>query len=289
MNIHLKFTVFFIGLMFLFESQLAAQNEFVGVVVNDKGQPIEFATVYLGKLSCGTYTNENGKFSFICQESMDSTTDLVISHLGYQSERIKIQKYQQNDTITLIPQEFNLNLVEVVSDKSMKMEDVTLDYSIKNPYFYYQSYVESNHQVASRIANENKVTGYINEIAFKVGKSASIAIPMRMYFYDLNEECQCPGNLLHSREVLVRIKSGKNKVALSNYKIKTPENDFYVSFEWLRSSNKNAKEHDFSIGMIPYESKYPMLERKGGMEWQKLDGMSKSRILTKIKVSTGKR
>lgn len=284
MNTLKKHKTLHLLLLFFCTSNLFSQN-FAGTIVDAAGEPIEFATVYIDETSCGTHSNSTGQFKLTCDQDLHPDSNfLIISYVGYNSKKIAVGNFQKDDTLVLTTINMDLALVEIVEKKSIKMEDFKFEYAIKKPYFYYQTDVVSNYQLASRIANENQHTGYLSELKFKVGKVANTKTPTRILFYSVDPACNCPGKPINTTDIIVTLKSGRNKVDLGNYAIEIPKADFYIVFEWLHNPDKETKKLDFSIGMIPFKSEYPLMERKGGLNWQPIRRSGSSRIWTQLNV-----
>lgn len=270
--------------LLLILNSLSAQS-FTARVLSSTGTPIEFATVYIKGTSCGTHTDQAGKFVLECPslESLNSRS-LIVSFIGYNSLEIPLDELEKNSPLFLAPTSVELATVEVLDRQNLKMEEFEFKYAIKRPYSYYQTNVTSNYQLASRIANKDKRTGYLSELKFKVGKAAAIGTPTRILFYDVDTTCDCPGKPLHQEDIIVELKRGTNKIDLKETIVQIPNTDFYLIFEWLHNTNKADKKLDFSIGMIPFKSEYPLIERKGGLDWEDLGRNRNARIWSKIKV-----
>ncbi|WP_222104051.1 carboxypeptidase-like regulatory domain-containing protein [Mucilaginibacter corticis] len=84
-----------------------------GVIVNEKGEPVKAATVFIGSSERVTSTDENGKFSFTGMPS--GTFQLSVQLLGYSSE-----------TRTIIVKDISLHIQLQLTPKSIRLEEVVI-------------------------------------------------------------------------------------------------------------------------------------------------------------------
>ncbi|GAB4363234.1 MAG: hypothetical protein Kow0042_00870 [Calditrichia bacterium] len=104
-----KFTPHFTSVMiwslviFLNLSALAREHQFSGFVFDAHGkQALEGANVYLSAAGCGTVTDSQGQFVFLCKNVSDSDT-LVVSFLGYEELKISLNRFQNHSVLYLKP------------------------------------------------------------------------------------------------------------------------------------------------------------------------------------------
>jgi outer membrane receptor for ferrienterochelin and colicin len=92
------------------------KNELITGRITDaaSGFPLPYASVYLSDNSRGTMTDLEGRFSFIVEPS--STQEVVISYLGYQKKRMKCNKLNVHNEISLKVQDEVLDEVMIVVD-----------------------------------------------------------------------------------------------------------------------------------------------------------------------------
>ncbi|MCS7054340.1 MAG: TonB-dependent receptor [Ignavibacterium sp.] len=85
--------------LFFFSLTFSQKKELVGFVFDfETKKPLPNSNVFLSKSKTGTTTNYLGKFSL---ESFVSYDTLVISFLGYQTEKIPLNNFSDNQTIYL--------------------------------------------------------------------------------------------------------------------------------------------------------------------------------------------
>jgi len=100
-----------IGLVF---SSIEAQERTVkGTITNDDG-PVESVNIILKGTRIGTTTNADGKFTF--PRALKAGDVLLVSYLGYEIQRITINKETQ--TVTLVLTEDMIDMTgDVATDK----------------------------------------------------------------------------------------------------------------------------------------------------------------------------
>ncbi|APY00903.1 carboxypeptidase-like protein [Lacinutrix venerupis] len=105
-------------LFFLFATSVFAQKEINNQVVDFfKDEPIESASVYIQNTAIGTITNADGKFVLrIPKENVSDT--LVISSIGYSTEKIPLDQFDASDAIYLV--EAVASLDEVVLEAEVR-------------------------------------------------------------------------------------------------------------------------------------------------------------------------
>lgn len=102
-------------LLFIYALSVQAQQWVVRGQVLDKGsdEPVAFANVYLEGAPRGTYTSAEGYFEFRYRQS-DRSSALIISHIGYESLKIKLADLAREHTLYLHLQPKEAELQELV-------------------------------------------------------------------------------------------------------------------------------------------------------------------------------
>lgn len=105
-------------LFFLCSTIVFAQKEISNQVVDFfKDEPIESASVYIKSTAIGTVTNADGKFALrIPKENVSDT--LVVSSIGYSTEKIPLDQYDESEPIYLV--EAVASLDEVVLEAEVR-------------------------------------------------------------------------------------------------------------------------------------------------------------------------
>ncbi|UWX55193.1 carboxypeptidase-like regulatory domain-containing protein [Maribacter litopenaei] len=112
--------IIFWGLSVFFGHFLFAQNVSSTIVDSTTQQPVPYATVILNNK--GVITNEEGKFSFLLEDTIEETDSLFISCIGYESIGKPLREFTGN-TILLSPKAIELREV-IVSNKNYSPEEI---------------------------------------------------------------------------------------------------------------------------------------------------------------------
>ncbi len=111
-----------LGLL-LFSSAVMAQNRTItGTVVDDKGETVPFASVYVtGNTSIGTQTDMNGRFSLSVPQTAKSVD---VTFIGYKKQTVTLGEGSRYD-ITLESESVALQTVVVVGNMERNKESFT--------------------------------------------------------------------------------------------------------------------------------------------------------------------
>ena len=115
-----------LALFFLFSTlYLVAQTKVSGYVVDDKDEPVAFASVLFKNSTTGTITNENGRFYL---ESDETWNTLSISFIGYETVQLELFK-KVNYDIKIVLNEIieSLDEVVIITGKQSKKNNPAID------------------------------------------------------------------------------------------------------------------------------------------------------------------
>ncbi len=99
-----------------------AQNKTItGKVTDDKGAPVQGASILIKNSTQGTSTDIEGNFSFSVPSS---ATTLTVSFIGFATQEVSITG-QTNVSVTILPESSTLNDVIVVGYGTARRKDVT--------------------------------------------------------------------------------------------------------------------------------------------------------------------
>ena len=104
---------------------LVAQTKVSGYVVDDKDEPVAFASVLFKNSTTGTITNENGRFYL---ESDETWNTLSISFIGYETVQLELFK-KVNYDIKIVLNEIieSLDEVVIITGKQSKKNNPAID------------------------------------------------------------------------------------------------------------------------------------------------------------------
>lgn len=103
-------------IIFSFSITAIAQSTIRGSITNEKGQPLEFATIIIKENGKGAIANIEGEYEI---RMAPGQYTFVFQYLGYEAKEVQInaKKGAQSHDIVLQPQAYELNTVEIVGGK----------------------------------------------------------------------------------------------------------------------------------------------------------------------------
>jgi len=153
-------------LLFCCMAELLALQPYAisGTVVDEKGQPLEYASVFLTQSMKGTVTNSEGDFSIISKAEQDT---LVVSYLGYEKYYQRIEPTTQSFLIQI--KKRYLALGEVVAH-SLSAPELLQAALKKIPDNYEQRPFLAKTYYRGKATENDEIT-YIQEAALDIVKS----------------------------------------------------------------------------------------------------------------------
>ncbi len=263
---------------------LQAQVSISGRVVDKNGKAIAYAHIFIPATTCGALSGDDGTFTLNCEHTPSAKDSVKVSYLGYRIKAMSLGGMKRgNNEIVLTEESQQLTLVDVLESRKTKSGEYRFDPPSKKARGWYQKNVATTYQLASRVANEENIEGYLKEIKFHIGKASSDQSTIRLFFYALDDSCNCPGKPLNGKDIILeKLRKGWNTVDLLPFIVDLPPTDFFVGFEWLGIQNKDRKELDFSIGLVPHKGSGDLFEKEGGKDWSVKNGLGSGRPLVKI-------
>lgn len=222
-----------ITFLLLFTNILSAQIK--GVVKDSiSGKPIPYVSIWIENENIGTTSEENGSFSL----DTKNEKKVFFSAIGYETKSIL---FTNNSIINLKQKVFELDEVIIENPKFKNKIEVG-------------NYDSSGFRI--RLGNINSAVffkpdakmlehPFLKEIKFQT-KSDIDSAKIRIRILKLND-INSPGESLLNNEIFVYVKKGKRKnlVDISQYKLKIPEEGFFISFEKLLIE-ENKYFHNYS-------------------------------------------
>ncbi len=203
------------------------QTTYKGMVVDKfTKEKIPYATVGLIKANTGINADEEGNFTLLTANN-DISDTLIISCIGYQTEKVSINDMPFDRKFYLVKRETILE--EVVIGKRNYDNTITLNElsGCGNNYYGTSGYTS---QVAQHFQSpvENSM---LSEIRICTSGEKCI---FRIRVYDMDMKTGQPTTDL--ADTVIEVKSGKRKVRIDveSYKIHIPSKDFFVALEWLK-------------------------------------------------------
>ena len=127
---HLRFILIFALCIFSAAVSYLSAAEYIGRVVDEKGAPVSYATVYMADDPViGTATGNNGLFRL--QTDLPIYSELIVSFIGYEKQTLLLSELH-SDTTTIVLREQPIHLEEVViaakpgkqKNKRRRMQDL---------------------------------------------------------------------------------------------------------------------------------------------------------------------
>lgn len=253
-----------------------AQTIIRGSVVDVNNEPVEFANVYVKNKPFGTTTDRQGEFYLeLSDDQLILVEDsIIISHIGYTNVIKSLTTLVSEEKFILFAAEaYELEAVSIPG-ATMK-ESGFLGTPQKKTDQFFRNNIYESYQIATLIENEEERQGYIEELYIYIGRLGSREHPFRIKLFEVDTACNCPGNILLPRDILVRkIKSKWNKIDVSNYYVDIPLNGFFIGYEWLYvdtgKKGKTIFQSSHSIGLELNKASSVTYEKIGDTGWKEL-------------------
>ncbi|WP_438962042.1 carboxypeptidase-like regulatory domain-containing protein, partial [Nonlabens sp.] len=129
-------TITLVLILSLFLTNITAQNIVVEGIIKDseRKEILPFANIYLQKKYTGTISNEKGEFKITIPSGQENDS-LVISYIGYNSQKISITSIKNPIEVFLIENQLTLNEVIVTGYTANSIIRKAIE---KIPQNYYQ-------------------------------------------------------------------------------------------------------------------------------------------------------
>ncbi len=219
----------FIALIFFsFPGFLIAQTLLSGRIVDAKQKPIAFAAIGYYHSRIGDNSDSIGVFH-IKKIAGDS---IKVSALGYQPVTIGITEITNQLQVELKEAYTSLDAVSV---RSRRKTTGTILLGHLNSRENFLVNLEDNIQKGIYIPNEKKISGYIDEIGFKLENPRKTNYLLRIGLFYKNPKNQLPGeDLLFEDNIVPSSQLKRNNIfSIRAKNIEYPEEGVFVSFELL--------------------------------------------------------
>lgn len=288
-----KSLIFAFFIFFTLNNVLYSQFGLKGLI-RDKlnGNPIEFATIVVQNKSVGVYSDSNGAF-FINGSKYNETDSLVISSIGYKTEKVGIRNVELDSIIVFLkPLILDLDEIIVKSKRIGTYRNKKLGINKKKTNDSFSSRISSTYEFAVSIPNDKGYNGFFKSIEIYITQFDYNEDPFRLNIYSFDTVCKCPGeSLLRSSQYIKEAKKGWNSISIEDQLIELPSNGFFISYERLSlSSNPELKAQHHSIGWIKGADakRYRTFTRSGGDLWNIDNKFSRNSnvplVRTKVKI-----
>lgn len=241
-----------------------SQNTYTSIVVDSKNAPIQYANISVDKTNKGTYTNEHGIFSLT---NISLTDTLNISCIGYERRVIAVRDIK--DKIILTNNSINIDEVEINSIK--KNKNFRVGYYHKKTLFSYTHGSTRNAKIATFISYQSP-PALIEKILIPF-TNINDTTRLKVYLYEVTKDGK-PGKEIFSK--LLISKEIKNKIDISDQRIRMPSDGIFVGVEWLidavikdKNNIKKIVNSSFGLKMTnPTDSNFTYMYSKN--QWRSL-------------------
>lgn len=252
--------------IFLLSISIYSQNQISGNVLNkNTKKPLTYCTIQIENKSKGTYTNEEGNFK------LDTTgygkRKIIISHMGFISDTIKLGNLNTNTIIKLKPNINQLNEVVINSKNIEKNRN-------KNQKWFWNNNRERKYMVTPArgttygilIDKPNKIFGSF-EIYFLKQKNDT-QNRIRIHFYKRAENGEPTKERFFKNDLIFELpyKSKELSVDLSYLNFKIPKNGFYLGIEFM-GNKTNQLNSETTIFYTDDLKGYRTYIRTWGNDW----------------------
>jgi hypothetical protein len=206
-------------------------------VVQDSisSKPIAYVNIWVENENIGTTSEENGTFLLDIKEEKN----IVFSALGYETKTLKASEIE---TVRLFPKVYEL------ADVVLEIPKQTKEIEIGN----YESsgfrwHLNANYNaIYFKPTTDIEECPYLKQIKFHTISEIKNS-KLRIRIVECNSDLSIGEDIIED-EILVDIKKGSkaNSIDVSNFKIKIPENGFFIVFEKLLiEENKYCWERSY--------------------------------------------
>ncbi|WP_223034900.1 carboxypeptidase-like regulatory domain-containing protein [Hanstruepera marina] len=233
----------------------------------ETGKPIEFVNIGVYNKNVGTISNFNGEFRLVLPISFINDS-LTISHVGYETIKIKIQK-SKNIEISLTPKLNDLDEILITTKKKKTRKIGVKSY---NRLLWLSSISRENDilENAQRIKIPNNSSVKVKNVNFLLRKGfESDSCFIRINFYKNSNNY--PGEKIVFSNIVENkyFKPGWITFNLSDYDIYLDE-DFFVGIEFIPNFKSDRK---IFLGAILTKGKGFIRSSSQG-KWEKTQGAS---------------
>ena len=228
-------------LTFFLTLQISFFAQTKGIVVDQNNKPIPYVNIWVENENIGTTSEENGTFEI---NTTDKNKILVFSAVGFETKKISMDLSQKVEMKRLI---YELN--EVVIENPKFNNEIEIGDS-KNQNFHHWSGKTPDVLVKFfPFQKEYEKTKFIkNVILSSQSKIKNATFKIRVFYINENG---FPDKDALNEDVVVSVKKGnrKNKIDISNFKLKIPKEGIFIGFEWIiiESNKFNIKRNNKNL------------------------------------------
>lgn len=200
-------------------------------VVKDSltGEPIPYVNIWVENENIGTNSEIDGKFSL----NASKLQKIVFSALGFESKTVSVD---QTQIVMLVPKVYELP--EIILEKRKITSQISIgDFSGIKLNSGVSNIGQDDVHIWGKFIKINdkiKLHPYLKSMEFVTRSKVKNAL-LRIRIFAVDAQGNPIGDLVEE-EILVSVKKGKNanKVDITKYSIKVPEEGIIIGFEYLK-------------------------------------------------------
>ncbi len=214
-----------------------SQSTLEGVLLDQNGEPIPFATIGIFELSIGTISNEDGSFALQLDDSLYDRK-ITFSAIGYDRKSISIQDLMLMESIKIKLSESITSLEEVVVSSSTKylkrIRMVTKGNFLSNTGTMRLDRNQNGGAMALLVEHDN-IPYWVSKVKLRIRHNSLEQFKVRVRFMGVDSVTGKPTDDLISKDLIYEsdIKSGWLKYDLTEENIWLKTSRFFIVFEWI--------------------------------------------------------
>lgn len=266
---------------FLTISLLNAQKTITGKIIDGESQ-IGFPYVNIGieNKGVGTISNNDGTFTLKLNEQISDDDEIVFSHIGYESQRLKVTELLKMNIITLKAEINTLDEV-LISPKKGKIKEKRLGRKSSGliKVLFYGFYSNYEHDVVDDALGKETGMSFkikeeckINKLNFYILTNQYKSLKFRVNFYEIEDGL--PGSFLFNKNILFEVKDGYTgwfQVDLEEYELYLDKEieAMAVTIQWVESEKINSHSKFFNIPLAKSFNLTQYIRNKAMDSWNK--------------------
>lgn len=255
MNTVIRGYYLFAAAMLFMATMQAQESILVGTVIDAESlETLPYVNIGIKKKSIGTVSNSQGTFKLKLDVSKHLHDTLIFSHIGFESQKVPLEKFDELRRIKMQPVINDLQEVVVMGkapkEKKIGRHSKGLGLTHANFYTYYEKEVDDRLSKEKGMKFRIKKNCYLKTLNFNISSNEFETLKFRINFYKL--ENGIPTDLIVQKNIIFEIKNaflGWFSVDLRPYEIYLEKEleDVVVSVQWVESVKLNEKSKYFSL------------------------------------------
>ncbi len=230
---------FLIFTLLLFSAPILFSQKGISGLILDAvtQQPIPFVNIGIKKLSTGTVTDEEGRFTL--QAAQAGSTDLVtISAIGYANQEVSWAELMKKQTIYLKPRPYDLQGVELSAKKLLKKDMIIGNNQQKRDHNVGFGSSQLGTEIAALLPIEKET--WIKSAHFVINRTSGAQLLFRLNIYQVEEDTI--GAPLLKENLLIEAPGEKGvlDIDLSKYNLYV-RGDILLSLQWVKDYDGNGE------------------------------------------------